>query len=154
MCIAHIPGWYTYFGSRVPGSYLDIPQIPVLATTNEVTVSICIRGHSQRGPLLEWSKPPTSPWSTHFWIADPGSLYARPWSSSNLPGIPARADISSYDSWVHVGFTVCDDGNSTTTKLFVNGKMQESKVGDGSTLELTTNIRLGNNPENIEYWSK
>ncbi len=135
------------FYSRVRGSYIEIPQIHALATANEVTVAVCIRGHSQRGPLAERYHRANPKWSTHFWIYREGSLFART-SYRNIAGTPAQTDISTYRSWVHVAFTVSDDRvESTTTKLYVNGVRRDIERGPEVTLILASNIRLGYNPD-------
>ena len=140
--------------SRQPGSYIDIPAISTLENTDEITVAVCLRGAfvngrmETRGNLIEWFNPPPALSATHLWMVSNGVVMAQPTSVTNT-GSPVYADVGSHTGWFQVAFTVSEQGISATTELFVNGVEQGSETGSGTTLQLMSNIRLGNNPDGL-----
>ncbi len=137
---------YLFVTFREAGSYVSIPSIPVLRYINELTVSICIRGHSQRGALVDWFYPGyAGAWSTHLWIIWQGAVYVRPVTLAAYYDL-AVTDLKG-DGWIHVAFTVWDKAPQMSTKLYVNGNLTAEVAASPGVLQLVSDIHVGNNPE-------
>ncbi len=124
--------------------YIDIPAIPELASTNELTMAVCMRGHSQRAAAVEFNVPsPSNSWlELHFWILQPTVLYVSPGDSANS----LQTDLSAYNSWFHAAYTISAQG----LKLYVDGDLKESNTINDGVLALPYNIRVGRNPNGRE----
>ncbi len=130
--------------------YIEIPAISDLSFTNQLTMAVCIRGHSKRTPLLEfnavtethggWSPP-------HLWLISPHVLYAHP-GLDRESGVVVEADISEFSEteWVHAAFTM----SRQTLQLFVNGVLRETENIPRGITRLSHPLRVGMNPDGGE----
>ncbi len=117
--------------------------MPVLASAKEVTVSLCIRGHSQAGILIEWYEP--QGWRTKMILSEPSRVTAKS-RSSEQEGAVLRKNISGND-WIHLGYTVWDKPPESIFKLYVNGTLQRAaRKNITSVLDVSTEARVGGNP--------
>ncbi len=120
----------SFLHHRIDG-YVEIPAIPALEYINQLTVAVCIRGHSKRAPLLEFNavsesfKELSVP---NFRLMAPHALHAHPGSNVGLE-FRVAADISEFSNseWVHGAFTMSEQ----TLALYANGEMKESESISG-----------------------
>ncbi len=114
-----------------------------MGNTNALTVAVCMRGHSQRSPVVEFNVP-GDPWTeVHFWLLEPHTLYASTGKHVD-ENVETDPDLSAYTSWFHAAFTLSEQ----VLKLYVDGDMKDSHDVSGGALSLPFNIRVGMNPNN------
>ncbi len=129
--------------SRLNDSYAKLPEIPGLASS--FTVTVWVKGLDGYGPVLEWIKPVGT--NTYIWGNKHG-VWGRPESSGaeGGSGISVHYTGNEQQQWLHVSFSVDDQGN---TRLCFNGVSRGTTVqppGVAGNLNLASEMYLGNSP--------
>ncbi len=132
------------FNYRI-NDYIEIPAIPDLEHTTQLTIGVCIRGQSLRSLLVEFNAPPSGsgPWTKpYFWVGAPDELYI----NNGAEAAVVTADITAHSgSWLHAAYTLSADTGTLT--LHVNGLMEGSApTTPVASLDLPYSIRVGYNP--------